>query len=112
MSERRENTRFKTVGLTTTPYGEVMDISDSGMGVFRKGRVICAVGDEVTMVLGHGTEEIELHARVVRIDNVGLFRHEIGFEFVDINEETLTKLWTLTDNACSEFSGPRCYIAA
>ncbi|MGB0769001.1 MAG: PilZ domain-containing protein [Phycisphaeraceae bacterium] len=112
MSERREHTRFKTLGLTTTPYGEVMDISDSGMGVFRKGRVICAVGDDVTMVLGHGTEEIELNARVVRVSNVGLFRHEIGFEFVGITEETLSKIWSLTDTACSEFAGPRCYLAA
>lgn len=98
--------------MTTTPYGEVMDISDSGMGVFRKGRVICAIGDDVKMYLSHGTKEIELTARVVRIDNIGMFRHEIGFEFVGIDEATLTEIWSLTNNACSEFTGPRCFIAA
>lgn len=111
MTERRLNSRFKTQGLAT-PYGEVMDISDSGMGVFRKGRVICGVGDEVPIYLSHGSTEIKVKARVVRVSNVGLFRHEIGFEFIDANEELLTKLWSMTDNAWSEFTGPRCYIAA
>lgn len=89
-----------------------MDISDSGMGVFRKGRVVCAIGDEVKLYLSHGSTEIELTARVARIANVGMFRHEIGFEFVGINEATLDQLWAISDNACSEFTGPRCYIAA
>lgn len=111
MSERRQNTRYKALGLST-PYGEVMDISDSGIGVFRKGRVVCTVGDEVEIHLSHGTTDIKLHARVARVSNVGLFRHEIGFEFVNVNKETLTQLHALTQNACSEFTGPRCYIAA
>jgi hypothetical protein len=111
MSERRQHTRFKALGLST-PFGEVMDVSDSGMGVFRKGKLGCEIGDEVKLYLSHGSTEIELNARVARISKVGLFRHEIGFEFVNINEETLTKIWTLTDSACSEFTGPRCYVAA
>ncbi|MFK7790500.1 MAG: PilZ domain-containing protein [Phycisphaeraceae bacterium] len=111
MTERRQNMRLKTRGLCT-PFGEVMDISDSGMGVFRKGRVVCAVGDEVKLYLSHDATEIELNARVVRVSNVGLFRHEIGFEFIAISEETLTELWCMTDSACSEFTGPRCFIAA
>ncbi|MEO0476058.1 MAG: PilZ domain-containing protein [Planctomycetota bacterium] len=111
MSERRQHTRFKALGLST-PFGEVMDVSDSGIGVFRKGRVSCSVGDEVQLYLSHGSTEIELEARVARIEYVGLFRHEIGFEFVNVNEETLTRLWSLTDSACSEFTGPRCYVAA
>ena len=111
MSERREHTRFKALGLST-PFGEVMDVSDSGLGVFRKGSVSCSVGDEVTLFISHGSGEVELNARVARIEYVGLFRHEIGFEFVDADEETLTRLWSLTDSACSEFAGPRCYVAA
>ena len=111
MSERRQHTRFKALGLST-PFGEVMDISDSGIGVFRKGKVPCSVGDEVTLYLSHDSEEIELNARVARIEYVGLFRHEIGFEFVGIDEDTLTRLWSLTDSACSEFTGPRCFVAA
>ena len=111
MSERREHTRFKALGLST-PFGEVIDVSDSGVGVFRKGKVSCSVGDMATLLISHDSTEIELNARVVRIENVGLFRHEIGFEFVDVTEETLTKLWSLADSACSEFTGPRCYVAA
>lgn len=103
--------RFKALGLST-PFGEVMDVSDSGIGVFRKGKLNCQVGDEVKLYLSHDATEIELNARVVRISKVGLFRHEIGFEFVGVSEETLTQLWTLTDSACSEFTGPRCYVAA
>ena len=111
MSDRRQNTRFKALGLST-PYGEVIDISDSGLGVYRKGKLACEIGDEVKLYLSHEQTEIELTARVVRIDKVGMFRHEIGFEFVGVDEETLTRVWTLTDSACSEFAGPQCYIAA
>jgi len=111
MSDRRQNTRFKALGLST-PFGEVTDVSDSGLGVFRKGKLECEIGDEVKLYLSHENTEVELTAQVVRIDKVGLFRHEIGFEFIGADEETLTRLWTLTDSACSEFTGPRCYIAA
>jgi hypothetical protein len=111
MSDRRQQPRFKTLGLST-PFGEVTDVSDAGLGVFRKGRLNVAIGDTVTMRLSHEDTEVELTARVARIDKVGLFRHEIGFEFIGVDEDTLTKLWTLTDSACSEFTGPRCWIAA
>ena len=111
MSDRRQNARFKALGLST-PFGEVIDISDSGIGVFRKGKVEVAIGDEVTLLLSHETTELELAARVMRVDKVGMFRHEIGFEFVGATEETLTVLWAMADSACSEFSGPRCWVAA
>jgi len=111
MGERRKHTRFKALGLST-PYGEVVDLSDSGIGVFRKGRVDLSVGDTVTLHLSHEQAEVRLEAEVVRIDPVGLFRHEIGFRFVDVDEAGLTELWRLTDSACSEFVGPRCWVAA
>lgn len=111
MTERRKSTRYKVKGLST-PFGEVIDVSDTGLGVFRKGRVICAIGDTVTIYLSHESKEIELAAKVVRIDNVGLFRHDIGFQFVDIDEGTRDELRAMTQQACNEFTGPRCYIAA
>lgn len=111
MSERRKHPRLKAFGLST-PFGEVTDISDAGLGVFRKGKINLALGDTVTLTLSHEGVEIELTARVARIDKVGLFRHEVGFAFVNVDEETLTKVWTLTDSACSEFTGPRCWVAA
>ena len=111
MSDRRQNTRYKALGLST-PFGEVINVSDSGVGVFRKGRVICAIGDTVTVYLSHESKEIELTAKVVRIDNVGLFRHDIGFQFVGIDEGTRDELRAMTQSACNEFTGPRCYIAA
>lgn len=111
MSDRRQSTRYKALGLST-PFGEVIDVSDSGIGVFRKGRVICAIGDHVTVHLSHEITDIELTAKVVRINNVGLFRHEIGFQFVGIDEGTRDQLRAMTQSACSEFTGPRCYLAA
>lgn len=89
-----------------------MDISDSGLGVFRKGRMPLSLGEEVSVHLSHEGIEVELTARVARIDPVGLFRHEIGLEFVDANEDKLTKIWAMADSACNEFSSPRCWIAA
>ena len=111
MTDRRNNARFKALGLST-PLGEVMNISDTGLGVFRKGKLTCAIDDEVKLFLSHENSQIELTARVARIDKVGLFRHEIGFEFIGVSEQTLTEIWSLTDSACSEFTGPRCFIAA
>ena len=111
MSDRRQQPRFKALGLSTA-FGEVVDISDSGIGVFRKGKVKVAIGDNVTVHLRHESIEVELAARVVRIDPAGLFRHEIGFEFIDPDEATLTQVWSLADSACSEFTGPRCWVAA
>jgi len=103
--------RLKTRGLST-PFGEVMDISDSGLGVFRKGKLNCSIGDEVKVVLSHADTVIEANARVARIAKVGLFRHEIGMEFVGVTEETLSRIWSLTNMASSAYTGPRCYIAA
>ena len=102
---------MKTLGLST-PFGEVMDLSDTGMGVFRKGKVQVALGQTVTIQLSHEGTDVQVTARVARIDKVGLFRHEIGFQFINIDEETLTRLWSMTDSACSEFASPHCWIAA
>ena len=112
MNDRRLQPRLRAFGRLSTPFGEVIDVSDSGLGVFRKGKVQLSVGDTVTLHLSHESTEVELTARVVRIDPVGLFRHEIGFAFIDADEETLTQIWSLTDSACSEFTGPRCWVAA
>ena len=111
MSDRRQNTRFKALGLST-PYGEVIDISDSGLGVYRKGKLACEIGDEVKLFLSHEQTEIELTARVVRIDKVGMFRHEIGFAFVDPSEEMLTQIWALASSSSSTYTCPRCWVAA
>lgn len=111
MNDRRQSKRFKALGLST-PFGEVIDISDKGIGVFRKGRVVCAIGDTVTIYLRHEGRDIELTAKVVRIDNVGLFRHDIGFQFVGIDEGTRDQVRAMTEQACNEFTGPRCYLAA
>ena len=59
MSDRRQNARFQTLGLST-PFGEVLDISDSGVGVFRKGKVEVEVGDEVTVHVRHEQTEVQL----------------------------------------------------
>lgn len=111
MADRRQNQRLKTQGLSSC-LGEVIDISDTGIGVFRKGKVEVTIGDQKTLVLSHENTEIQLSARVARIDKVGMFRHEIGFEFIDVDEQTLQDVWAMTDTACSEFTGPRCWLAA
>lgn len=111
MSERRENQRIKTRGLST-PFGEVMDLSESGIGVFRKGSVACSIGDTVSVYLAHGSYEIDLTAKCVRISRVGLFRHEIGFAFVNIDQATRDEICALMNSAGIELSSPRCWIAA
>lgn len=111
MTDRRSNSRLKTYGLST-PYGEIIDISDSGLGVFRKGKLDLGIGDTVSVHISHEASEVELTARVARIDKVGLFRHEIGFAFVDINEDTLTQIWALASSSGSAYTCPRVWVAA
>ena len=111
MTDRRSNSRLKTYGLST-PYGEIIDISDSGLGVFRKGKLDLAIGDTVSVHISHDNTEIELTASVARINKVGLFRHEIGFVFVDPSEEMLTQVWALASSSASLYTCPRCWVAA
>jgi|GEM_PF-2551744 len=111
MWDRRQNQRIRTRGLST-PFGEVIDISPAGLAVFRKGRMDLELEKRVTLHLSYEGHDTELTARVVRIDPVGLFRHEIGFAFVDADEQTIQKVMAIAQYACSEFAGPQCWVAA
>lgn len=111
MSDRRSQPRFSTLGLST-PFGQVTNISDNGLGLFRKGKMDLQVGQTMNLRISHDQAEAEVTARVARIERLGLFRHEIGFEFIEVDVATLASIRRVTEAGCNEFVGPRCWVAA
>ena len=111
MTDRRAQTRFATRGLST-PFGEVTNISDTGLCIFRKGKMDLRVDQQLTLRISHEVAEATVKARVARIEKLGLFRHEVGLQFIEVDVATLAQIRRVTEAGCLEFSGPRCWVAA
>ncbi|XAL99191.1 PilZ domain-containing protein [Phycisphaeraceae bacterium D3-23] len=111
MQDRRQKPRFSTLGLTT-PFGQVTNISDAGLCIFRKGKLELAVGQTVNLVVQHEQAEASLKGIVIRIEPLGLFRHEIGVEFTAVDVNELGGIRRLIELAHAESVSPSCYLAA
>ncbi|MEM1355109.1 MAG: PilZ domain-containing protein [Planctomycetota bacterium] len=111
MSDRRSQPRFATRGLATS-FGEVTNISDTGLCVFRKGKMDLDLDQQLILRISHELAEARVKARVARIERLGLFRHEIGLQFIEVDVATLAQIRRVTEAGCQEFSGPRCWVAA
>jgi len=111
MADRRHKPRFSTYGLSTA-FGQVTNLSDTGLCIFRKGRMDVCIGDEFEMNIQHPQLTKPMRVKVARIERLGLFRHEIGLEFVAMDPLTLATLQAITQDTHDELIGPRCTIAA
>lgn len=111
MPERRQQQRFLTRGMTS-PFGQVTNISDTGMCLFRKGKMDLSIGQSMRLTIQHGREEVTLTAEVVRIERLGLFRHEIGLAFGAADLEALGGIRRLIESSQAECIGPSCHLAA
>ncbi|MHC4948311.1 MAG: PilZ domain-containing protein [Planctomycetota bacterium] len=88
-ANRRRTGRLGLEGVRCD-LGEVHDLSCSGMGIVsRKG---LRVGTETPVVIMAGPDNVLVRARVCRAKKLGLFRHELGLEFVDVTDETRDRL--------------------
>ncbi len=108
--DRRRRPRQKMMGLPT-PYGTVADLSETGACLFRKGDCRLKLGQLTTLQIREAGIDLDLAARVVRMQPMGLRRQEIGLEFVDPSERQRVKLRRLMEAATPEFS-PRVWVAA
>jgi hypothetical protein len=111
MSDRRNQPRFPTRGVSTR-FGEITNISDTGLCVFRKGKMDLEVGQELKLKVSHEAAEVTVRAKVARIEKLGLFRHEIGLQFLEVDVATLAAIRRVTEAGCNEFLSPRCWVAA
>lgn len=85
--------------LLTCTVGEVLDLSASGMKVLIRGRMRTepgAVHELSLKVLGC---RLPVRARVTWSRRVGFLRHQVGFEFIDLNEQVERSLRTIASVA-------------
>lgn len=111
MPDRRRQPRFSTLGLTS-PYGQVTNLSDTGLCIFRKGKLNLTLGQSLRLKVCHADAEAELAAEVVRIEPLGLFRHEVGVSFSVVDAAALGEIRRLIEVAHAESVSPTCFIAA
>ncbi|MBB6430873.1 PilZ domain-containing protein [Algisphaera agarilytica] len=109
-SKQRRHRRQKLHNFDS-PLGQVLDISVSGACIFRKGDRPVEVGQMITLQVDTRPEPLQLQARVIRIQPMGLRRHEIGVEFVDLAEADQKRLSQLMAQASPDYS-PRAWVAA
>lgn len=74
--------RFKTVGFAT-PFGEVRDLSSSGMRIFAPRKPKLEVGQRVEMRLSSAFQQVVVAAKVVWVRN-DQDQWQVGFQFVDM----------------------------
>ena len=111
MADRRKQPRFQTLGLSS-PFGQVTDISDTGLRIFRKGKMDLAVGQSLRLDLRHPAAELTLEAEVMRIERLGLFRHEVGLRFTSVDSAALEAIRRVVAASQAEMPGPACFLAA
>jgi len=98
--ERRRHGRLKTEG-TQSSLGQVVDISASGMKVVRKGALPVAEGESFRIDLEVEKEILSLDVTVRRVRKLGRRKFELGLEFVNLEDETRSKLCRLARIAAS-----------
>lgn len=108
-AERRRHKRV-TVPALATPFGEVVDLSVSGMQVFHKGALSQQPGDQIQITLDHPAGTLHVTAEVVWTDQVGLRRHLLGYRFLDLDPTTSAALESLVDQGQPEAKGPAVYL--
>ncbi len=108
VSRRHHRQRLRGVA---TPFGQVLDLSESGACLFRKGDCTIDIGQTVTLEIVDGNLELQLRAQIVRTQSLGLRRMEVGVEFLDLTDDDRTLIAQLIAQASSDLS-PRAWLAA
>lgn len=85
-AEVRRAGRLRCDMLNCT-FGQVVDLSATGMRVQHRGSLKIKVGEMTDLTLSFASAEVSLKTRVVWMRRTGFRRHEIGFEFCDVSGE-------------------------
>ncbi len=96
--DSRRHGRVRTESLTCS-LGDVMDISASGLRVRCHGRSTCSVGKRIEITLPGEDGSFRVFARPVWIRKTGIFKHEVGVCFEDLDEDARLQLGALARSA-------------
>lgn len=99
IDDQRRNGRITTQDLVCThsfgTYGTVVDLSPSGMRIYREGFTRSRIGDEVRLTLRWGDLRLPVRAKVVWRENLSFLRNALGLSFIGLAEpeqEALTQI--------------------
>ncbi len=90
-NDRRKRGRIKA-NHTYCELGEVVDLSASGMKVFRKGRSVAKDGDELSLTIENTGNVAEVDCRIVYIEKTGFRKQTYGIEFLNVDEDKRRQL--------------------
>ncbi|MEM7682745.1 MAG: PilZ domain-containing protein [Planctomycetota bacterium] len=110
MADRRQSPRVQVPGLRTE-LGEVMDLSLDGAAVYCKGRLRVVVGQTLPLRFWQDGVLVAIDAQVVRIEPVGLFRHEVALRFPAMSPGERGQLRSMLEAAQLAPVGAQCYLA-
>ncbi len=85
--ENRRNGGRMRIGDLECSFGELLDISATGLRVRRGGLIPAVPGRKVKVVVGSHVGMLKITCQVMRSRRVGLFGHEVGLRFVDLTDE-------------------------
>lgn len=108
--ERRKSNRHQVKGVKTR-FGEVMNLSQDGALIYRKGSLNCTIGDPLALVIHHRGKEIEITGSIVWTQQVGLRRYEVGVNFKSADPPTREQIDFLIETASQEYS-PIVYVGS
>lgn len=104
--DRRSAPRFKNRGFATA-FGEVVDVSGSGVAVTHRGRKVAA-GDELRLSISWNGRLVEVACVVRRTEPAGFRRQTVGLAWVHPPEGL--EAWLRSGSGGgTECSGPRVY---
>ncbi len=95
-NQRRSAPRYRTAGLTCE-FGEVLDLSTSGMRLRCDAGRACQTGELVTLTLqpGDGSGTLRITGHAVWVKRSGLRQREIGVSFLNLRPSIAASLKTL-----------------
>lgn len=80
-------------------FGDVVDLSATGIRVFRNGGMKWKVGDTITLTLKWHEDSVDVKAKVLRVRRLGFRRHDIGLLFEEVSEEVREAIAKLSRGA-------------
>ncbi len=91
-ADKRRGGRLNCERLTCE-WGDVDDLSAKGMCVLTRKLSGAAEGEEFDLTLRGFGRELPVRVRICRIKPAGLFKREVGVQFLDPDEHTRSVLW-------------------
>lgn len=93
-ADRRRAGRVKTPGVLCE-WGQVLDLSSTGLRVLHKGARPAHEGDEMPLTIRSRLSTFTVNARAVRITKLGFRKWQVGVQILDASEEARRELCIL-----------------